>query len=140
MTLLQSIVPGLARSPMGASDTEARVKPAYTVREDDHGYNVTVHLPGVAKDGLYTRKRDARRVVLTELHLDFADGGAERGVLRLCVVRGEGERQRFIEAMLREEARLQHLRCLSIALRAISHRAPRDLLGEQYVAWIARLA
>ena len=58
MTLLQSIVPGPARSPMGANDTEARVKPAYTVREDDHGYNVTVHLPGVAKDGLEITAQD----------------------------------------------------------------------------------
>ena len=58
MTLLNSIVPGLARPACSATDTEARVKPAYTIREDDHGYLVTVQLPGVAKDGLEITAQD----------------------------------------------------------------------------------
>jgi HSP20 family protein len=56
MTLLRSIVPNfgrLAATPEPApATTEARVKPAYAVREDEHGYTITVQLPGVAKDGL----------------------------------------------------------------------------------------
>ena len=55
MTLLNALVPGFARpnrASVPAVDTEARVKPQFGVREDAHGYDVTVHLPGVAKDGL----------------------------------------------------------------------------------------
>ena len=57
MTLLRSIVPGFGRSTCpsaatAASPTEARIRPAYDVREDEQGYAVTVQLPGVAKDGL----------------------------------------------------------------------------------------
>ena len=53
MTLLRSIVPSFGR-PAAAADksTEPRVRPAYTVREDEHGFDVIVQLPGVAKDGL----------------------------------------------------------------------------------------
>ena len=61
MTLLQSIVPGQARpvrSTSSAPDTEARGRPVYTIREDDHGYMVTVQLPGVAKDGLDITAQD----------------------------------------------------------------------------------
>jgi HSP20 family molecular chaperone IbpA len=57
MTLLSSLVPNLgcvtklsANKP--AEDNVPRVKPAYEVAEDAHGYTVTVQLPGVAKDGL----------------------------------------------------------------------------------------
>lgn len=55
MTLLNALVPGFARPARAsapAADTEVRVKPLYGVREDGHGYDVTVHLPGVTKDGL----------------------------------------------------------------------------------------
>jgi HSP20 family molecular chaperone IbpA len=56
MTLLRSIVPGFGRQTAATAaatpSAEARVRPTYQVREDDHGYNVTVQLPGVAKDGL----------------------------------------------------------------------------------------
>ena len=57
MTLLRSIVPGFGRSARTTettttSPTEPRIRPAYNVREDDHSYDVTVQLPGVAKSGL----------------------------------------------------------------------------------------
>ena len=57
MTLLRSLIPNLGQATRIAKgqptqSTEARVKPAYAVREDEHGYDVTVQLPGVAKDGL----------------------------------------------------------------------------------------
>ena len=53
MTLLRSIVPGFGRqnNPAPAS-TEARIKPLFHIREDAHGYDVTVQLPGVDKAGL----------------------------------------------------------------------------------------
>ena len=57
MTLLRSIVPGFGRrTPATPSSTaptlEARIKPVFHVREDEHGYDVSVDLPGVAKAGL----------------------------------------------------------------------------------------
>ena len=57
MTLLRSIIPHLgpaARIAKGPAEqpTEATIKPAYHVREDEHGYDITVQLPGVAKQGL----------------------------------------------------------------------------------------
>lgn len=57
MTLLRSIVPGLSRPVRSTKNAPAQpaevcVKPAFNVREDAHGYDVTVQLPGVAKEGL----------------------------------------------------------------------------------------
>jgi HSP20 family protein len=56
MTLLRSIVPGFGQPACAptapAQSTEARIKPAFHVHEDVHGYNITVQLPGVAKEGL----------------------------------------------------------------------------------------
>jgi HSP20 family protein len=57
MTLLRSLIPSLGQatrigSGQSAQATEPRVKPVFNVREDEHGYDVTVQLPGVTKDGL----------------------------------------------------------------------------------------
>lgn len=57
MTRLHSLIPSLGKATrivkgQPAQSTEARIKPAFTVREDEHGYDVTVQLPGVGKDGL----------------------------------------------------------------------------------------
>ena len=57
MTLLRSFVPGFGRTTetstaAPATPAQPRLRPAYNVREDEHGYDVTVQLPGVAKDGL----------------------------------------------------------------------------------------
>ncbi|HVT72711.1 MAG TPA: Hsp20/alpha crystallin family protein [Lacunisphaera sp.] len=57
MTLLRSLIPTLGSATriargQPAQSTDARVKPAFNVREDEHGYDLTVQLPGVAKDGL----------------------------------------------------------------------------------------
>ena len=57
MTLLRSLIPTLGAATRIArgqpsQSTDARVKPAFNVREDEHGYDLTVQLPGVAKDGL----------------------------------------------------------------------------------------
>jgi hypothetical protein len=48
---------------------------------------------------------DARRVVGAELHLNFADGGAERWRFGILVAKPFRNHQRFSESMLGEEAR-----------------------------------
>ena len=59
MTLLQSLVPGLARSAQPAKvETDAKLRPVFTLREDDHGYNLTVYLPGVPKENLEVTDHD----------------------------------------------------------------------------------
>jgi HSP20 family protein len=63
MTLLRSLVPGFGRAlrtptESPASTIEPRVKPAYDVREDEHGYDVTLQLPGVDKSGLEITAQD----------------------------------------------------------------------------------
>jgi len=57
MTRLHSLIPSFGKATriqkgQPAQPAEARIKPAFNVREDEHGYDVTVQLPGVAKDGL----------------------------------------------------------------------------------------
>jgi len=57
-TVFNQIVPRLSRAlgrkeasaPAGAA--EFTVKPAYEIKETDEAWGLTVHLPGVAKDGL----------------------------------------------------------------------------------------
>jgi HSP20 family protein len=54
MSLIQSLIPSLSRSP----STENRApsapadRPFYQLKENDDAYGLTVYLPGVAKDGV----------------------------------------------------------------------------------------
>lgn len=59
MSLLNSLIPSLARTPATATPDTHRpadlghtVKPAYEVKETPEAFGVTVYLPGVPKDGL----------------------------------------------------------------------------------------
>lgn len=66
-TFFNQIVPRLARTlnresaPANgaANDTEFTVKPAYEIKETAEAWGVTVHLPGVAKDGLELTAEDS---------------------------------------------------------------------------------
>ena len=57
MSLLNTIVPSLSRSPAErnenrASDLARAVKPLFEIKETQDAFGATVYLPGVAKDGL----------------------------------------------------------------------------------------
>jgi HSP20 family molecular chaperone IbpA len=57
MSLINALIPALTRTPVrrqGKSSAELgpTVKPIYEIKENDDAFGVTVHLPGVAKDGL----------------------------------------------------------------------------------------
>lgn len=57
MSLFNSILPFLDREPT-ASCAASAVKPAYDVQETAEAYQLTVQLPGVAKDGLELTAED----------------------------------------------------------------------------------
>ena len=59
MTLLNTLIPALNRTPAARKHDEQRpadlgqtVKPAYEIKETPEAWGLTVYLPGVAKDGL----------------------------------------------------------------------------------------
>lgn len=57
MSLLNTLIPSLNSTPARSDDQRPAdlahtVKPAYDVKETPDAFGVTVHLPGVAKDGL----------------------------------------------------------------------------------------
>ncbi|MFM7750381.1 MAG: Hsp20/alpha crystallin family protein [Opitutaceae bacterium] len=58
MSLINTLIPSLNRTPArrpsrsGAVDIGPSVKPAYEIRETPEAFGVTVHLPGLGKDGL----------------------------------------------------------------------------------------
>jgi HSP20 family molecular chaperone IbpA len=55
MSLFNTLIPSLTRTPAHretTTTTEPTVKPRYEIKETDDAFGVTVHLPGVAKDGL----------------------------------------------------------------------------------------
>ncbi len=58
MSLINSLIPSLSRLPARREQANTppslgpTVKPAYEIKETDDAYGVTVHLPGVTKDGL----------------------------------------------------------------------------------------
>lgn len=56
MNLFNQLIPRLSRRQSegqpGAATAEFAVKPAYEIKENEDAWGLTVHLPGVAKDGL----------------------------------------------------------------------------------------
>lgn len=66
MSLLSSLVPAFNHAtPAKATDAGGPfVKPAYEIQETADAFGVTVHLPGVAKDGLEITA-DAETITLT---------------------------------------------------------------------------
>ena len=57
MSLINTLIPTLTRTPARrpgptAASLGPTVKPAYEIKETTDAFGVTVHLPGVAKDGL----------------------------------------------------------------------------------------
>lgn len=57
MSLIHSLIPSRVRSltraeAKAAADLGPTVKPVYEIKENTDAFGVTVHLPGVAKDGL----------------------------------------------------------------------------------------
>ena len=94
----------------------------------------------VREVGTEAVERHTRRVVLPQLHLDLADGGAERGNVGVAVAQRSRDRQRFVEAMLREEARREHLRGGVVARVAVANGSARGGFGAERVARVARFA
>jgi HSP20 family protein len=65
MSLFQNILPSLNRTTAPventvATETVPSVKPAYDIKETAEAYAVTVHLPGVTKDGLEITAEDGQ--------------------------------------------------------------------------------
>jgi HSP20 family protein len=66
-TFFNQIVPRLARTldrqsnstQDGANDSDYTVKPAYEIKETTDAWGLTVHLPGVTKDGLELTAEDS---------------------------------------------------------------------------------
>jgi len=55
MSLMQNLVPSLARSPArrdSGRSQPAGIKPLYEARETDEAWGLQVYLPGVAREGL----------------------------------------------------------------------------------------
>ena len=67
MSLLNTLIPSLQRSPVRCdASTESSVptvRPAYGVKETEAAFDLTVHLPGVAKTGLELTAEDGVLVV-----------------------------------------------------------------------------
>lgn len=63
MSLLNALIPSRTRSLANRSENEANdlahaVKPVFTIKETDDAFGVTVHLPGVTKEGLEITAED----------------------------------------------------------------------------------
>jgi HSP20 family molecular chaperone IbpA len=56
MSLFTTLIPSFTRTPVrregSSADLGPTVKPIYEIKETDDAFGVTVHLPGVAKEGL----------------------------------------------------------------------------------------
>lgn len=93
MSLFNTLIPSLSRSPAAAgenrpADFPATVKPAYDITENADAFGVTVQLPGVAKEGLEITVEEAQVRILgrrawkqpdgwTALHRETADAPFE---------------------------------------------------------------
>jgi HSP20 family protein len=65
MSLFQTLLPALNRGPArventAASDLDHAIKPVFEIKEANEAYAVTVHLPGVTKDGLSITAEDGQ--------------------------------------------------------------------------------
>jgi HSP20 family protein len=64
MSLLNSLIPSLSRQPATTNDETntlgQTVKPVYDIKENANAFDVTVYLPGVAKDGLEITAEDGQ--------------------------------------------------------------------------------
>lgn len=71
MTLLNSLIPTFGRSPVRreastGQNTTPGIRPAYDIRETAEGWGLTVHLPGVTKDGLSLTDSDGTLTIRGE--------------------------------------------------------------------------
>jgi HSP20 family protein len=62
MSLFQTLVPSLGRGAQteNGSRSTTTVKPAYEIKETPDRYEVTVYLPGVARDGVELTSEDGQ--------------------------------------------------------------------------------
>jgi HSP20 family protein len=61
MSIFNNLIPSLARNePAANGDLSHSVKPAYEIKETPEAFGVTVHLPGVTKDGLDITAEEGR--------------------------------------------------------------------------------
>jgi HSP20 family molecular chaperone IbpA len=61
MSLLTTLIPSSFRpSTSNGTELAEHVRPAYDVKETDEAWGVTVHLPGVARDGLEITAEDGQ--------------------------------------------------------------------------------
>ncbi len=94
MTLFNTLIPAFNQRRPERTEADASreavptVKPAFRVRESADAYGLTVHLPGVARDGLeITAEEDTLRIVgrrawrrpesWTQLHRESSDASFE---------------------------------------------------------------
>ena len=93
MSLLNTIVPSLSRSPANRdenrpADLRHTVKPLYEIKETPDAFGATVYLPGVAKDGLEITAEEGQIQIVgrrawkqpekwTALHRESADAPFE---------------------------------------------------------------
>jgi HSP20 family molecular chaperone IbpA len=65
MSLFQSIIPSLSRSPTDLAsssdgDSSRAIKPAYEIKENAEAYDLTVYLPGATKDAVEITNDDGQ--------------------------------------------------------------------------------
>ncbi len=93
MSLLNTLIPSLSRTPVARSSQTSTeqaptVKPRYEITETADAFGLTVHLPGVSKDGLEITAEDSQLRLVgrrawkqpegwTALHRETADAAFE---------------------------------------------------------------